>query len=146
MVTQTDWRFELVEEPVPEPIVKRHDLVPELTGPTPQWDEGFVAVDDDRVIGVALLAFQKWNRREVLWGLFVDAAERRRGTGSALVGVAVERGRSNGARQLWLETQNTNVPAVRAYRAMGFALVGLDQTLYDGAVADETALFFARSL
>ncbi len=58
----------------------------------------------------------------------------------------MDRGRRNGARELWLETQNTNMPAVRAYRVMRFDLVGLDRTLYDGVVAHETALYFARSL
>ncbi|MBB3049223.1 ribosomal protein S18 acetylase RimI-like enzyme [Prauserella isguenensis] len=52
----------------------------------------------------------------------------------------------NGARHVCLETQNTNTPAVHAYRAMGFDIVGLDRTLYDGDAAGETALYLAKPL
>lgn len=41
------------------------------------------------------------------------------------------------------KAQNTTTPAVRANQAMGFALVGLDQTLYDGDASHETALHLA---
>jgi len=53
--------------------------------------------------------------------------------------VVTDIGRRNGVRQLWLEIQNVNIAAVRAYRALGFQLVGLDTSLYDGDVAHETA-------
>jgi hypothetical protein len=40
-----------------------------------------------------------------------------------------------------------NVPAVRAYRRLGFALCGLDTTFYRGTpAAGEVALFFTRDL
>ena len=138
--------FELTEVPVTPPVVKSHDFLSELTEPHRVWSHASVAVEGEQVIGFVSTFYQEWNRRQVLWGLYVDVDHRGRGVGRALMEVALDRGRQNGGRQLWLETQNTNVPAIRAYRAMGLALVGLDQTLYDGAVAHETALYFARPL
>lgn len=71
---------------------------------------------------------------------------RRRGIARALVDVAIARARDDGARQLWLETQSTNVTAIRAYQAMRFELIGFDDTLYDGSVAAETAMYFTRAV
>jgi ribosomal protein S18 acetylase RimI-like enzyme len=47
-----------------------------------------------------------------------------------------------------LETQATNVPAIRFYMALGFAVVGLDLSLYgnDDAARGEVALFMARAV
>lgn len=143
-VTATDHSFVLTEVAAPAPVVTCHDFVSELTEPDPMWTHAWVAVDGDRVLGIASVAYHRWNRRQILWGLYVDAPHRGRGIGRALVEVALDDAATNGARQLWLETQSTNVSAVRAYRAMGFELVGLDRTLYDGVVAGETALYFAR--
>jgi ribosomal protein S18 acetylase RimI-like enzyme len=42
----------------------------------------------------------------------------------------VAKGRESGLRTLLCETQNTNVPAIRFYRKMGFALEGLDLSHY----------------
>ncbi|QTR01699.1 GNAT family N-acetyltransferase, partial [Saccharothrix algeriensis] len=61
--------------------------------------------------------------------------------------LALDHGRSRGARTAWLETSNVNVPAVRAYLRMGFTLCGLDTTLYRGTPAEgEIALYLARNL
>ena len=53
-----------------------------------------------------------------------------------------------GARCLWLETQNTNYPAIQFYQHVGFRLCGLDESLYDpaGPGRNEIALFFVREL
>jgi ribosomal protein S18 acetylase RimI-like enzyme len=56
--------------------------------------------------------------------------------------------RTAGTRCVWLETSTVAYPAIGFYRRMGFALCGLDLSLYDadGPAAGEVALFFARSL
>ena len=61
--------------------------------------------------------------------------------------VAADEGRRVGAHTVWLETQNVNVPAIRAYQALGFPLCGLDLTLYRGTMHDgDVALYMAYAL
>ncbi|MGI8613542.1 MAG: GNAT family N-acetyltransferase [Nocardioidaceae bacterium] len=145
-VSATARGFRLTEVRVEQPVVKAHDFATELTDPHKWWTEASVACVGGQPVGFMSTVYHSWNRRQLLWGLYVDRHHRGRGIGGALVEVALERGRENLARQLWLETQNTNLPAVRAYQAMGFDLVGLDRTLYAGAAAHDTALYLARPL
>ena len=52
-----------------------------------------------------------------------------------------------GATRLWVETQNVNAPALAFYRRCGFALCGLDASLYEPTtVPDEIALFLVKQL
>jgi ribosomal protein S18 acetylase RimI-like enzyme len=46
------------------------------------------------------------------------------------------------------ETQNTNVPAIRFYRALGFTVDGIDVSLYtnDDLARGEVALFLKKRL
>jgi ribosomal protein S18 acetylase RimI-like enzyme len=91
--------------------------------------------------------YEAWNRRVVIWHLYVSGEYRRRGVGGRLLETALAAAREAGARTAWLETSNLNVPAVRAYERLGFVLCGLDTTLYDGTPAEgEVALFFSRRL
>jgi len=66
--------------------------------------------------------------------------------GTRLLNLVDDFARDAGARCLWLETQNVNASAVRFYLGAGFALCGLDTSLYDpdGSAGGELALFFAR--
>jgi len=137
--------FELVSEDVVPPLVKRRGLAPEvdrLRG----LPYVVVAEEGDDLLGVAGASFSAWNRRAHLDGLYVAPAARRRGVGRALVDAVVACARAAGGRCLWLETQNTNYPAVRFYERVGFRLCGFDDRFYDGAFAHETALFFALDL
>lgn len=145
-VESTPAGFTIVETPAPEPLRKDHEFLADVTGTDRAWTEGFVACEEGRVIGFAATGFSRWNRRQVLWHLYVDRAHRGRGAARALLHHVTNRALRNGARHVWLETQNTNTPAVHAYRAMGFDLVGLDRTLYDGDAAGETALYLAKPL
>lgn len=145
-VVSTEDGFAFRERTLPVPTVKNHEFLAEVTAAERAWTDGYVAVAGTCLLGFAATGLQRWNRRQVLWHLYVDRAHRGRGHGRALVERVVRLGRDNRARCLWLETQNTNVPSVRAYQAMGFDLVGLDRTLYDGDVAHETALYLAKAL
>ncbi|MGW2204525.1 GNAT family N-acetyltransferase [Streptomyces sp. NPDC001774] len=107
-----------------------------------------VAVDaDGRPVGFIAVAVEEWNRRLVVHQLTVGPGHRGRGIGGELMRRALAHGREHGARTAWLEVTSVNVPAVRAYRRMGFRLCGLDTTLYTGTESEgETALFMARPL
>ncbi|MER7953226.1 GNAT family N-acetyltransferase [Streptomyces sp. NPDC096030] len=107
-----------------------------------------VAVDADGTpVGFIAVGVEEWNRRLVVHQLTVGPGHRGRGIGGELMRRALAHGREHGARTAWLEVTSVNVPAVRAYRRMGFRLCGLDTTLYTGTESEgETALFMARPL
>jgi ribosomal protein S18 acetylase RimI-like enzyme len=107
-----------------------------------------VAEQGGSIIGFGAGRFETWNQRANLAHLYVSPPARGRGVGRALVESALEDARGRSARCLWVETQDTNVPAVRFYEALGFARCGFDTTLYDPASSDrqEVAIFLARRL
>ena len=111
------------------------------------WSHGFVAEDGGVCVGFAAAVFEPWNKRLVLWHLYVQPSARGRGTARRLVERVADLGHDLGARHIWLETSNLNVPGVAAYRALGFSLTGIDATLYDSTPAEgEIALFFSRPI
>ena len=118
--------------------------------PIMPWTIGLVAVDEkDRVIGFVAAEFRAWNRRLVLWHLYVDRQFRGKGVARNLVDAVQLHAeqRAQAALHIWLETSNLNVPGVKAYGQMGFHLSGLDTTLYDGTSAEgEFALFLSRAV
>jgi GNAT superfamily N-acetyltransferase len=133
--------FRLEEHAVPE-RTKRY-------APPQPGDAELVLVADDetRVVGVAALNLEAWNRRGRIEHLYVAAAARGRGIGRALVDRLASRAPGLGVRCLWAETQNVNPAAVAFYPRAGFALCGLDLSLYDPSEQPgEFALFFAREL
>jgi len=142
-VYDVDARFQLTVRALATPLTKRYPL--DLSE-TP-CDAGFVALDGGATVGLVATAYQAWNRRLVVWHLYVQGGQRRRGIGRRLVERALALGARRGALTAWLETSNLNLPAVEAYRRMGFELCGLDTTLYRGTSAEgEVALFLARDL
>lgn len=138
--------FSLRERRLSAPLAKRFPLEDVQADDRP-WSHGFLAEDGGVCVGFAACGFDPWNRRLVLWHLYVDPAARGRGVARALVERVAELGGELGARRLWLETSNLNVPGVAAYRALGFSLTGIDTTLYDATPAEgEVALFFSKPI
>jgi ribosomal protein S18 acetylase RimI-like enzyme len=138
--------FALRERRLPAPLAKRFPLDDVRSDARP-WSHAFVAADGGACLGFAAAGLEPWNRRLVLWHLYVQSGARGRGIGRRLVERIADLGRELGARHIWLETSNLNAPGVAAYRALGFRLTGIDTTLYDGTPAEgETALFFSRSI
>jgi ribosomal protein S18 acetylase RimI-like enzyme len=135
--------FRLAERAVDPPLVKTLPLDEPFAAA--QWESSWLALDGERAVGLASLEHQAWNRRAVLWHLYVSREYRRRGIGRRLVETALAAAREAGAQTVWLETSNLNVPAVRAYERLGFRLCGLDTSLYEGTPAEgEVALFLRR--
>ena len=100
------------------------------------------------LVGVAITEKREWNETLWLWEFHVDAARRGQGIGRQLMQVLELRARTAGLRVIALETQNTNVPAIRFYRAMGFEIEGIDLSLYSNADVEdgEVALFMKKKL
>ena len=59
---------------------------------------------------------------------------------------AEQHGRKLGATHVWLETSNVNVPGVRAYERLGYALCGADSLYYAAYMPGETAIYLAKRL
>lgn len=147
-VLRVRWRdlsVALVEEPVEPPLRKDYGRITddaELEAMT--W--ALVAAGEGEVLGFAAGRLAEWNRRAEVRHLYVAPGHRGRGVGTALLDALERCARAAGARCLWVETQNVNLPAARFYLRRGFVFCGLDESLYDstGPAAAEVALFFAR--
>jgi ribosomal protein S18 acetylase RimI-like enzyme len=112
------------------------------------WEEGIVAEHGERIVGFAAYVHRRWNRRTELWHCYVAPDMRARGIGRLLIDTVAAAARTAGMRCIWLETSNIAYPAIQFYRRLGFALCGLDVSLYDpeSVAAGETALYFCRPL
>jgi ribosomal protein S18 acetylase RimI-like enzyme len=120
-------------------------------GPITDLDEyPFVVVAEEEsvICGFAALRIEMWNMRMVLGHLYVSENYRGFGIGKLLVQNCIDYTKSSNKRCIWLETQNTNYPAIQFYQQMDFEWCGLDTELYDDTTdnANEIALFFARRI
>jgi GNAT superfamily N-acetyltransferase len=136
--------IELLERKLEAPLRKAYSIR-EVFAPWADWETGWVA-EQDGVHGVAAVAYEAWHRRLVLWFLYIAPAWRRQGVGRALLAEVEAHGRERGATHVWLETSNVNVPGVRAYNRLGYALCGADARYYGPYMPGETALYLAKSL
>jgi ribosomal protein S18 acetylase RimI-like enzyme len=146
-VVRTDVSFSLEDMPIDPPLRKDLPLEYDL-GEARTWEDGFVAEFDDEIIGFAAWSHEAWNRRTVLWHLYVAARHRGNGIGGAFVSLVTDQARVAGMRAVWLETSSVNSPAIAFYRRQGFTLCGLDLSLYDpaGSAPGEAALYFVLPL
>ncbi|MET8881158.1 GNAT family N-acetyltransferase [Streptomyces rubiginosohelvolus] len=100
---------------------------------------------DGSLAGFVSVAYGRWNRRLTIEDIEVAPGHRGRGVGRALMSRAEEFARERGAGHIWLEVTNINAPAIHAYRRMGFALCGLDTSLYEfTASSGECALYLSK--
>src|SRR5262249_9582874 len=73
----------LIETPIPP--FQKPSVVYDLGRDWRQWDEAHVAVADGKIIGFVASSYQFWNRRVVLWHIYVDPPFRRQGIGDQLL-------------------------------------------------------------
>jgi ribosomal protein S18 acetylase RimI-like enzyme len=135
----------LEERPLPHPITKRYSIG-EVFASWASWQRGWVAEIDGVVRGFATVEYVPWHQRLVLWFLYIEPLFRRRGVGRALLSEVEQHGRNVGATQVWLETSNVNLPGVRAYERLGYALCGVDLLYYGSYMPAESALYMTKSL
>lgn len=146
----TSFSLELIQLEIP--YIKRDDFSPDDVDVKRSLDasqdgHSLGAYENNHLIAVALAEVQRWNNRLWLHEFHVEEAYRGMGCGTRLMQALIERGKEAGFRALFCETQNTNVPAIRFYRKMGFTLDGLDLSLYSNHdYSDEIALFMTRKL
>jgi ribosomal protein S18 acetylase RimI-like enzyme len=104
------------------------------------------AYESDRLVGIALTEPRWWSRSLWIWEFHVAETHRCRGIGRQLMDAMAEKARQAGFRNLGLETQSTNIPAIAFYRAVGFEIEALDLSFYTNtdAIDGEVAIFMKR--
>lgn len=131
----------------PRPAFTKAFGVYDLNRETRDWQDGFVAEQSGRICAFAAGGYQFWNRRYVLWHLYVAPDCRRSGMGNALLLRIFEQAKTKSAVSIWLETSNLNAPAIAWYRARGFDFAGVDLALYDGSGrGEEAGVYLMRPL
>lgn len=84
----------------------------------------------ERPVGWLMLRRDYGSGRARIDELLVERPYRGRGIGTLLVKTALAAARRDRMRQVIVETQNHNFPAVQFYRAQGFVFTGCDLTCY----------------
>lgn len=104
--------------------------------------------EDGEMIGVALAEKREWNRTLWIWEFHIAPEQRGKGHGRRLMDALAEAGRGAGCRIMVAEAQNTNVPAIRFYRKVGFEVGGIDLSYYTNqdVEAFEVAVFMKRKI
>ncbi len=99
-------------------------------------------------VGVALAEVQAWNRVLNVWELHVHPRYRRQGIGHRLLDELAIRASTLNLRALTVETQNTNVAAIRFYHKAGFTIEGIDLSYYTNqdSIDGEVAVFMRRKI
>lgn len=112
----------------------------------PELGFSFGAFENELLVGLALAEPRQWNRSLMVWELHVAEDHRGCGIGRMLVDSLSGRAAEAGLRTLVAETQNTNLPAIRFYRSVGFRIEGIDLSLYSNAdfPDGEIALFMKK--
>ncbi len=102
--------------------------------------------DSERLVGIAIAEQQVWNRTLWIWEFHIDQDYRGRGLGRQLMDHMAVTGKEVGCRVMVCETQNTNVPAIRFYRKVGFEVGAVDLSYYTNRdITDfEVAVFMKR--
>lgn len=142
-------RFELCLTPLKQPFVKRYPPdAAELIRYRDLARMGHVlgAFEDGVCCGIAICDPQLWNRSLIVQELHVAPDVQRSGIGRQLMATVEQHARTLGMRVIVCETQNSNVPAIRFYRALGFTVDGIDISLYtnDDLARGEVALFLKK--
>lgn len=106
------------------------------------------AWEETQMAAIAICGAEMWNRTLWIWEFHVRPDFQGQGIGRRLMDHLAEMGRTAGLRTMRVETQNTNVPAVRFYRRAGFRLEGIDVSFYTNSdlTSGEVALFLKRRL
>jgi len=140
----------LVPLPAPKTITYDHLDETELARLTAIVAEGLSvgAFVDERLVGIAIGSAEVWNRSLRVWEFHVAEPFREQGIGRQLMEKIVETAVAQNLRVIVCETQSSNVPAIRAYRKLGFVLDAIDLSFYNNEDVEKesVALFMKRKL
>lgn len=83
-VVASDLSFRLQDTSIVPPLHKAYGLADHVDA-FPTFDHVVVAEIETTLVGVAALKLEMWNRRAVLWHLYIASPYRGRGVGRALI-------------------------------------------------------------
>ena len=117
-----------------EPFEKKYPPVDEAAFARLQsaleYELSFGAYEGEALIGFLIGEPSTWNRSLNVLEYHVTPAHRHQGIGRKLMEATRLQAKLAGFRTIVCETQNVNVPAIRAYRKLGFKMEGVDLSLY----------------
>ncbi|GMV87783.1 MAG: hypothetical protein AMXMBFR81_07140 [Chthonomonas sp.] len=150
----TGGSFEVVREPTP--WVKDYDALEDALHVLParhrleRW-LGLVALRGDSVVGTLLAladdpTYVPQIGAEGVWvvDIRVDPSVRGTGVGSALWAAAEAWTLETGRCELWVETQDVNVPACRFYQKMGCRVASVDARAYPPEMGETRVIWVKR--
>jgi len=134
-----------------EPYRKRWKLTEddhELYKEVIREGHSIAAYHQEEMVAVALAEVRKWNRTLWIWEFHVSPEYQRRGVGRQMMEAMEGKARSLELRTMLVETQSTNLPAIRFYQAVGFSVESVDLSYYTNhdAPDGEVAIFMKRKI
>lgn len=139
--------FKLVLRVLETPLIKKYEL--DLDSDEKEWDRILLAKSGNDLCGYLAYSYNNWNKRLCIWHFYVAPEHRKKGVGTILVDHLKRTGQIIGAKNVWVETNNLNYPAIQMYQKMGFNLCGIDTSLYagtEGECSEEVAVFLSSPL
>lgn len=109
----------------------------------------FAAVDDnEQIVGYLEVGVEPWHQRLRLSEILVVEHVRGQGVGTLLMNTAYEFAQACGCREVVLETQTCNVPAINFYLQHHYRVIGIDLTHYsnEDITNQEVRLEMVRSV
>ena len=121
-------------------LARLNDIV--ATGPS------FGAFAKAALVGCVIASLEAWNNSLRVWEFHVVERLRRQGVGRRMMDGLMQTAVAQNARIIVCETQSTNVPAIRAYRKLGFELDAIDLSFYsnEDVSREDIAVFMKRKL
>ena len=144
--------FSLQKTPLPQPFVKQFEPADEATvqryNQTVTHGYSYGAYDGDLLIGLLVGEPHFWNHTIWVHEFHIAEGYRQQGIGTQLMAAVSVQASQNGFRALVCETQNTNAPAIHAYRRLGFRPEGIDIAYYTNQdyPGGEVAVFMKKRL
>ncbi|MFN8492088.1 MAG: N-acetyltransferase [Caldilineaceae bacterium] len=150
--TEQETTFHLRFVALAQPYHKIYDHFDEETlahyGQVLKEGYSFGAFAADQLVGFLISGVQQWNHSLWVWEFHVAPTHRRLGIGRELMETAAAQARQANLRVIVCETQTTNIPAIQAYRKLGFRLEGIALSYYSNQdyPDGEVAVFMKRRL
>jgi ribosomal protein S18 acetylase RimI-like enzyme len=118
------------KKPFDEPFEHMPDDTDKLF--QPWWDDvmAWGIEENGKLIAVIETAVEEWSNRLRVTELWIDNAFRRKGIGTVLMDIAIQRAKDERRRVIMLETQSRNEGAIGFYLSCGFSLIGFDVCCY----------------
>jgi ribosomal protein S18 acetylase RimI-like enzyme len=144
-------RVEIIMEMTANPYTKSWEITDDdctLYARVVSEGNSLAAFDGKLMVGLALAELRRWNRTLWIWEFHVLESYRRLGIGRQMMDTLEVVGRQLNARTMLVETQNTNLPAIRFYHSVGFTVEGIDLSYYTNHDVDdfEVAIFMKRRI